>query len=578
MKGEDFLKEVLLRANIVEVLLDYISIKRRGKNYVALCPFHHEKKPSFTVSPDKGLYYCFGCGKGGNVIKFLQDYRGLEFKSAVIELAERYGIDVPQFFQPSEVKEKREERNRIFEMNEEAERHWAKNLNSTDGSYAMEHLRSRGLSELDIKVWKLGYAKRAENNLLNYLLSKGFKEEEILKAGLASRSNSSIKDIFRDRIIFPIMDEKNRILGFAGRALHGEEPKYLNSPETMVYKKTWTLFGINRAWEEIKREGFAVLVEGYMDVIGMHRMGIKNVVATSGTALTEQHLRILKKLTEKIILMFDGDEGGRNATFRAIETFLKTDLIPCGVLLPEGYDPDDFIKEKGKEAVQSLLSSPKDLIETLIEEKAKGISDIRTKRRRIEELLAILKIESPIEREHYIKILMERFSISRVLLREIETEGERVDFTPHQGEGRLPPVESKLLKLLIRSREKCNEEGLVECMDGFSESTRIFLQSFINCSSLEECIQSLIERGCDPSPYISIIMDETPIYGDESEIFRNCLSRIRIKKIEKEARNLQTEIEKYGKDVPPELIKRKEELIKSLKIIKIKGGIENERN
>ena len=572
MKGGDFLKELLLRAEIVEVLSDYISIKRRGKNYVALCPFHYEKKPSFTVSPDKGLFYCFGCGKGGNVIKFLQDYRGLEFKEAVVELAERYGIEVPPNFMSSEAKTKKEEKSRIFEINEEAERHWTKNLYSAEGASAMEYLKSRGLNDLDIKVWRLGYAKRAENSLLNHLLSKGFNEEEVLKAGLATKYDSSVKDLFRDRIIFPIMDEKNRIMGFAGRALHGEEPKYLNSPETPVYKKTWTLFGMNKAWEEIKREGFAVVVEGYMDVIGMHKSGIKNVVATSGTALTEQHLRILKKLTEKIVLMFDGDEGGRNAMFRAIETFLKVDLIPFCVLLPDGYDPDDFVKEKGTEAVKSILSSPLDLIELFIDEKAKNIPDIRTKRRRIEEVLSILKIEDPIEKEHYMNILKERFSISKVLLKEIEMEGEKTTTSNSLAVEKISPPESRLIKLLIKSGDKCDKEELLKCLDGFSEGTRIFVQSLINGFSIEECIQNLSDRGHDPSPYISIIMDETPIYGDESEIFKNCLKSIKRKRIEEETRRLQEEIEKCGKDVPADLIKRKEELIKSLKIIKIKGG------
>lgn len=565
MKGENFLKELLLRADIIEVLSDYITLKRRGKNYVALCPFHYEKKPSFTVSPDRGLYYCFGCGKGGNVIKFLQDHRGMDFKEAVIELAERYRIEVPPNFLSPEAKSKKEEKSRIFEINEEAARHWAKNLYSAEGAPALEHLKSRGLNEVEIKLWKLGYARKTENSLLNYLLSKGFKEEEILKAGLITKYDSSAKDLFRDRIIFPVMDEKNRILGFAGRSLHGEEPKYLNSPETPVYKKTWTLFGINKAWEEIKREGFAIVVEGYMDVIGMHKNGIKNVVATCGTALTEQHLRILKKLTEKIVLMFDGDEGGKNAMFRSIETFLKVDLIPFCVFLPDGYDPDDFVKEKGKEAVTSILSSPKDLIEVFIEEKAKDIRDIRTKRRRIEEVLSILKIESPIEKEHYMNMLREKFSIPRILLQEIERESEKTSFSSAQLEEKISPLELKLLKVLLKSREKCNEEELLESLPDFSDPTRIFVESLINGSSPEDCIQNLLENGHDPSPYISIIMDETPLYGDESEIFRNCLKRIKRKKIEEKMRRIQEEIEKCGEEIPFDLIKKKEELIRSLK-------------
>jgi len=565
VKGENFLKELLLRADIIEVLSDYITLKRRGKNYVALCPFHYEKKPSFTVSPDRGLYYCFGCGKGGNVIKFLQDHRGMDFKEAVIELAERYRIEVPPNFLSPEAKSKKEEKSRIFEINEEAARHWAKNLYSAEGASALEHLKSRGLNEVEIKLWKLGYARKTENSLLNYLLSKGFKEEEILKAGLITKYDSSAKDLFRDRIIFPVMDEKNRILGFAGRSLHGEEPKYLNSPETPVYKKTWTLFGINKAWEEIKREGFAIVVEGYMDVIGMHKNGIKNVVATCGTALTEQHLRILKKLTEKIVLMFDGDEGGKNAMFRSIETFLKVDLIPFCVFLPDGYDPDDFVKEKGKEAVTSILSSPKDLIEVFIEEKAKDIRDIRTKRRRIEEVLSILKIESPIEKEHYMNMLREKFSIPRILLQEIERESEKTSFSSAQLEEKISPLELKLLKVLLKSREKCNEEELLESLPDFSDPTRIFVESLINGSSPEDCIQNLLENGHDPSPYISIIMDETPLYGDESEIFRNCLKRIKRKKIEEKMRRIQEEIEKCGEEIPFDLIKKKEELIRSLK-------------
>lgn len=570
MSRGDFLKEVLLRADIVEVLSDYISIKRRGKNYVALCPFHHEKKPSFTVSPDKGFYYCFGCGKGGNAIKFLQDYKGMEFKEAVVELAEKYGIDVPDSFLSSEMKTKKKERDRIFEINEEAARYYHKVLHSPDGREALDYLKGRGLSYEDIRSWKIGYARRIENALLNHMLSRGFGEEELMKAGLITKGDSEAKDLFRDRIIFPISDEKGRILGFAGRALHGEEPKYLNSPETPVYKKTWALFGIDKAWEEIKRQGFAVLVEGYMDVIGLHRGGFRNTVATSGTAVTEVHLRILKKLTEKIVMLFDGDEGGRNAMFRAIEKFLRVDLIPFCILLPEGYDPDDFLKEKGKEEFASLLMSPSDLLEIFIKEKAKDIKDIRTKRRRIEEVLAVIKdIENPVEREHYRELLMAQFSIPKVLLQEIESyleKGESQKIV--EMESPLPQPEDRLVHLLMKSPEKCRRELLEGCLDGVTEGTRVFIESLLNGSSPDECIGELQAKGYDPAPYIALHLKEKDIVGDEEEILKKCVSVIRRKILERESMKIQAEIEKYGSEVPHELLKKKEEIIRELKGIK----------
>lgn len=564
----DFIREVVERADIVDVIGRYITLKKRGKSYVALCPFHSEKKPSFTVSPDRGLYYCFGCNKGGNAITFLKEYRKVDTKEAVVELAEMVGIEVPEWFMGEDFKSRKKEYDKLLAINEEALKYYRKMLNSPEGHSAREYLRMRGMTEEAIVLWGMGYATSLSNGLVNHLISKGFDESDILKAGLAVKRDGELFDLFRNRIIFPIFDERKRIVGFAGRTLGDEEPKYLNIPETPIYKKSYVLYGMDKAWNEIKRKGYAVLVEGYMDVISLHMNGVSTAVATCGTALGETQLRILKRITEKVVLMFDGDEGGRRAMMRAIEPFLRSDLIPYGVFLPDGSDPDEFVREKGSEEVVRLIENAVDIFETFIKEKSYGVDSIRTKRLRIEEIVDLLKLlESEVEREHYIRIIASSFSIPTFMVNEIERrKGTLERKTVPIPESKGSP-EVTLLRLLLRSPEVYIERAK-EYKDYFSEPFRIFFENWTQSMKLEDGLMALEEAGIDPSPFVSVIVDERDFMGNEEEIFRVLIRRIREKKILEEIERLQKEIESLKSEVPVDILKKKEELVLLIKKIK----------
>lgn len=564
----DFIREVIERVDIVEVIGRYITLKRRGKSYVGLCPFHSEKKPSFTVSPDRGLYYCFGCNKGGNAITFLKEYRKMDAQSAVLELAEIAGVEVPDWFMGEEYKVRRREYEKLWSINEETARYYKKILHSEDGRVAKEYLKNRGITEDALSLWSLGYASSVSNGLVNHLISKGFDENDILRTGLAVKRDGELFDLFRNRVIFPVLDERKRTVGFAGRALGNEDPKYLNIPETSVYKKSYVLYGMDKAWDEIKRKGYAVLVEGYMDVISLHMHGINTAVATCGTALGEPQLRILKRITEKVVLMFDGDEGGRCAMMRAIEPFFRADLIPYGVFLPDGFDPDDFVKRKSLEEIKRMIENAEDIFEVFIQEKAEGVDNIRTKRLRIEEIVELMRLlDSEVEREHYTKVIAQTFSIPPFMVNEIQKreKGRRVRKSEIPGQSSSP--ELALLRITLKAPE-IYMDRMKELVEYLSEPYRIFVKSWMNKKNIEDGFVALEEAGMDPSPFVSAIMEKRELPGDEEEVFKMLVKRIKKRRFLEEIERVQREIERLKNDAPVELLKKKEKLALSIKKIK----------
>lgn len=307
--------EILNKVSIIDVIGKYIEIKKSGKNSLALCPFHQEKTPSFSISEDKGLYHCFGCGASGNTIKFLMDYQKLTFIEALQEMAKSAGVDLNQYsgindFIP--VKEKDE----LIKINREAMSYYHKMLwSSSDSLEARNYLKNRKVTPDIVKVYRLGYGGKDWNSLRDYLNGKGFRDDAIIKTGLISNGNTGLFDRFRDRIIFPILDKDGNPVGFGGRILEGEKKtaKYLNSAENIIFHKGSLLFSLNLAKDEIVKDKKAILVEGYMDVIALYQNGIKNSVAPLGTSLTENQLNILKKYCEKVIFIFDGDKAGIKA-------------------------------------------------------------------------------------------------------------------------------------------------------------------------------------------------------------------------------------------------------------------------
>ncbi len=335
MDIESFLSQV----DIVELIRERVELKKVGKQYRGLCPFHEERTPSFYVSPDLGLYHCFGCGASGNAITFVKEMEGLTFKEAVEYLAQKFNIEIEWTF-----KQDTESRKDILE---EANRFFRRKL--LESEQALNYLKSRGVDDASVEKFSLGYAPKEVRSLTDYLLGKGFGMDRILESSLAQRKGDTFVDFFRNRIIFPVYDHLGRsIIAFSGRTLSNEEPKYINSPESPIFKKGETLYAFNLARKHISRTAKVILVEGQMDVIAMHQMGYENTVASMGTSLTDKAVAILRRLAKEAFIIYDADRSGMKATFKAMKLLLSKGIVPFVYLMPDGRDPGDYMKEGRK--------------------------------------------------------------------------------------------------------------------------------------------------------------------------------------------------------------------------------------
>lgn len=361
MKFERLLEEIKTRIDIVDFISEYVQLRKSGQNFKALCPFHSEKTPSFMVSPSKQIFHCFGCGAGGDVVSFLVKYENISFNEALRNVAKKAGIDLHEFKFDREHTEKRE---RLFQINMEAMKFFIKNLEGSE--VARTYLGKRGIDEESLKTFSIGYATGEKDGLVKYLKKMGYIDSIIKEAGLAVSDERGTRDIFRERIVFPIFNNQNDVVAFGGRVLDDSLPKYLNSPETEVFKKGETLFGINLAKEEIRKKEYSLIVEGYLDTIICHQYGFRNTVAPLGTALTSKQLQRLKPLTGRIVLVFDNDDAGVAAAKRSMTILFENNFRAKVLLLPEGEDPDSFLRKKGSQPLKKMLSNAMSVIEFLI--------------------------------------------------------------------------------------------------------------------------------------------------------------------------------------------------------------------
>jgi len=360
--SEDLLEQVRGANPIYDVVSDYVSLKKSGRNYMGLCPFHGEKTPSFTVNQERQIFHCFGCGEGGNVIGFIMKREGLSFPEAVRFLAARRGISLPEY-SPGRPEEKGL-KERLLEANAAAAGAFKTNLLSPSGRQALAYLERRSITTATREEFGIGWAVPGRDVLFRELSRKGFTQQELLQAGLAAqRETGGVADRFRGRVVFPIHDVAGRVVAFGGRLLADGEPKYLNSPETPLYHKSNVLYGLHRAKEPIRREGVGIIVEGYFDLITAAQAGVANVVATSGTALTDGHAALMKRFAERWVVVFDGDAAGIRAAKRSLEVFVAHGLFARGVLLPDGADPDSFIRSQGAPAFRALVEKAEDLMD-----------------------------------------------------------------------------------------------------------------------------------------------------------------------------------------------------------------------
>ncbi|MBQ7562459.1 MAG: DNA primase [Lachnospiraceae bacterium] len=419
--SEELIEEIRERNNIVDVISSYVSLKKKGGNYFGLCPFHSEKSASFSVSPSKNMYYCFGCQRGGNVISFIMEYENVTFPEALSILAERAGIALPRMERTEEEKKKADLKEQILAVNKEAGRYYYYQLTEPSGERALSYLKGRGLSEKTIKAFGLGYARTGTNLLYRYLRSKGFEDELLKKSGIfVSDEKSGMRDKFWNRVIFPIMDLRNRIIGFGGRVMGEGEPKYLNSPETEVFDKGRNLYGLNIAKSSRKKE--LLICEGYMDVISLHQAGFAQATASLGTSFTEAQARLLGRFCEEVLLCYDSDGAGVNAALRAIG-ILRGIGLGCRVIDLRPYkDPDEFIKGLGAEEFEKRLENAENsfLYEIRIEEGKHDLKDPEDKTKFLREAAKkLLVFEDAIERDSYIETLSGKYGVSREGLSEL---------------------------------------------------------------------------------------------------------------------------------------------------------------
>ena len=418
---EELIEEVRTRNDIVEVISGYVRLQKKGSNYFGLCPFHNEKSPSFSVSPGKQMYYCFGCGAGGNVITFLMEYENQTFPEAVRTLAQRAGIALPEADDSKEARQGDSRRAKLLEINKEAAKYFYYQLRTERGSVGMEYLRKRELSDETMNHFGLGYANKYSNDLIQYLKSKGYSEDLIRDAGLCNVDEKhGMYDKFWNRVMFPIQDINHRVIGFGGRVMGDGKPKYLNSPETEIFDKSRNLYGLNFA--RTSRKGNVILCEGYMDVIAMHQAGFTQAVASLGTAFTSGQASLLRRYANEILLSYDSDGAGVNAALRAIGILKEAGMTGRVINLEPYKDPDEFIKALGGEEFQKRLDHAENsfFFELRQLQKNYDLSDPEQKtafHREIARKLCTFSEE--VERENYIEAVAQKYHIGFENLRRL---------------------------------------------------------------------------------------------------------------------------------------------------------------
>ncbi len=362
--SSDLLEEIRNRCDIVDIISDYVHLKPAGKGFKGLCPFHEEKTPSFMVSPEKQLFHCFGCGEGGNAFNFLMKYEKLSFFEAVKMLAQKSGVPLPVDEEKENILHKKKER--LYKLNNLVANYYRECLFRTNqGKKVINYFKKRGINDTSVEKYRLGYAPPGWDALTNFLKKKGYSYEELIKAGIIKKSKIEGKyiDYFRDRIIFPILNLSGRVIGFGGRVLDNSLPKYINSPETMIYNKGSNLYSLNFAKEDIRKKNYIIVVEGYTDVLITQQYGFNNMAASLGTALTTKQIDLIKRFTDTVLIAYDADSAGNMATLRSLDLLVKAGLEIKVIDLPQGLDPADFLIKKGKKFFQNLIDSSLSLID-----------------------------------------------------------------------------------------------------------------------------------------------------------------------------------------------------------------------
>lgn len=473
--SDELIEEIRSKNDIVDVISGYVRLQKKGSSYFGLCPFHNEKSPSFSVSRQKQMYYCFGCGAGGNVFTFLMEYENYSFMEALKVLAERAGVELPEMEYSKEAKERADLKTVLLEINKLAAQYFYVQLKGPQGAHALKYLKNRELNDEMIKAFGLGYSNKYSDDLYRYLKSKGYKDEMIAKAGLISvDERQGVYDKFWNRVMFPIMDVNNRVIGFGGRVMGDAKPKYLNSPETPVFDKSRNLYGLNRA--RTSRKPYFLLCEGYMDVISLHQAGFTNAVASLGTSLTPGHASLIKRYVNEVYLTYDSDEAGTKAALRAIP-ILKEVGITARIIRMEPYkDPDDFIKNLGPEAFQERINKARNgfMFSLEVLERDYDMTTPEGKTNFMKEVAKRLtEFDEEIERNNYIEAVAGAYHVGYENLRKLVTK---------------TAVQTGLAKPAVKPKSTMNREK----EDGSIRSQKILLTWLIEDESIFRQIQKYI--------------------------------------------------------------------------------------
>jgi DNA primase len=574
--AENIINDIRERADIVEVIDSFVQLKKTGGNFKGLCPFHHEKTPSFVVSPQKQIFHCFGCGEGGNVFHFLMKHQSMSFVEAVGYVASLVGIDIPE-------QKKGIDLSLFFDLNRKAMDFYSKRLSLSSAKSCRDYIESRGLKENTVKLFNIGYAPKDWDLLSKKLKDEGYKDDILIKSGLSVRSKDGkgVYDIFRERLIFPILDHSKRVIGFGGRILSKAMPKYLNSPQTPIYQKGRTLYGIDITLDDIKSQKIAIVVEGYLDMIMLYQYGIKNVVASLGTALTQDQVRFLKRYSDEVIIVYDGDESGQMASLRGLDIIFESGIKASAVMLPKGYDPDSFIKEKGKAEFLKLLDKKKGVFDYKLNvlKDIYGIESLDSRINIVKEMFASLeKIESHLIRAEYMYKLSVKMGFEeKVLWDEFNSKAAKAGKGNFKKvvveEKKYKSVEASLVSIMLNNLDTIPEIKEVltsdEFMTGEIQSlVKVIYSTYPDNDKLE--LANLLNTLSKEEARIlaEIMADDLELSDDVfQEHLNQCIINLKIQKMKSYCNFLEEEIKKAQKNLDGE---KADKLFRELNEIKKK--------
>ncbi|GEO26840.1 DNA primase [Alicyclobacillus acidoterrestris] len=526
---EWFLQELRQKVDIVDVVSDYVQLRRSGRSYSGLCPFHNERTPSFSVSQDRGMYHCFGCGAGGTVINFVMDIEGVSFQEAVIVLAERAGLTVPEGLgagatQPNTKQQRHREAHDLA-----AQLYGYILMNMSAGVQALSYLEKRGISRKTIVDFRLGFAPNSQDVLVSALRRRGFQDEELVSCGLAVEMGNRIVDRFRGRIMIPICDKKGEVVAFGGRTMLPDgKPKYLNSPENDVFHKSRLLYNFHVARKFIRQQRTAILLEGYMDVISLTQAGISSGVASLGTSLTEEQAKLLKADADRVVIAYDGDAAGRKAAIRAIDILQGAGIEPVVLSIPDGLDPDEYVRTYGGEAFTRLLSRQTMSVVQFLLDDLRQTANLVSSVGRTDFVRSALQLlaqrATPVEQEYELRNLSQEFNLSVETLKE-----ELRVFTKQNKRHREQSVERTAQAIAAQPLERAVSRASTELLKAvlFDEQAAAYVMEK-GLTELAEPLQTallaqlyawrLANPTSDPSTFVDELEDE-PLVQLASSLF-----------------------------------------------------------